>query len=106
MLEDKPAIDKPARNDATALENQLGLRPHEDGADLQHPPGRRQADRHPSACRSSRMNSAFGSGFGEATLTAPSTLVVLDQPAYGLDEILVVDPRHVLPAIAGAPPRP
>ena len=28
---------------------------------------------------------------------------MLDQPASGRDEILVVDPRHELPAIAGAP---
>ena len=56
--------------------------------------------RAPQASRSARMNSALGSGFGAARLTGAVEVVVLDQPADRADEVLVVDPRDVLPAVA------
>ena len=40
-LELEAPLEQRARNDATALQNQLRLGPHEDGADLEHPPGGR-----------------------------------------------------------------
>ena len=76
-LEREAALEQPARHDAAALQNQLRLRPHEDRADFEHPAGRGQADRHAQAAsRSVRMNSAFGSGFGDATLTGAGDVVM------------------------------
>ena len=60
----------------------------------------------PHASRSARMNSAFGSGFGAARLTGAGEVVAVDQPAHGADEIALVDPRHELPAVAGASAEP
>ena len=45
------------------------------------------------------MNSALGNGCGAAMLTGPVDVVVIDQPRTAPHEVLVVDPRDVLPAV-------
>ena len=102
ILEDEAVLEKPARNNATALQNEFRLGPHEDGACFEHQPRGRQAERLPAAWRKTRMNSAFGKGFGDGDIHHAVNVVMGDQPAHGRDEILVVDPRDVLPAIARA----
>ena len=93
-------FEQPPRHDAAALQNELGFRAHEDGTNLEHPLAGRQARRTPQASRSTRMNSAFGNGFGAATFTIP-----LDRRARSASEppheVLVVNPRHELPAMTG-----
>ncbi len=48
------------------------------------------------------MNSAFGNGFGAATFTTPVDVIAVDQPSNRRDEVLIVNPRHELPAVTGA----
>jgi hypothetical protein len=73
VLEVEAMLEQSGENNAAALQNEFGFRPHEDRTDLEHPfLCRGRPSRTPNASRSTCMNSAFGKGFGAATFTAPS----------------------------------
>ncbi len=56
----------------------------------------------PQASRSIRMNSALGKRIRRRDVHDAVDVIALDQPPNRCDEVLVVNPRHELPAVAGA----
>src|SRR2546426_5140298 len=103
-LEREALLHEPAGHDATALEHQLGLAPEQPRADLQHPGGGGQAQPHPPRLAQRAHEVGAGQGMGRAEVDGAVDLVVLDQPIDGAHEVPVMDPRHVLPAVAGLAP--
>ena len=101
-LEREPVLEESCRNDAAALQNEFGLRAHECAPISSIHPFAGSPNGNPAASRSIRMNSAFGNGLRRGDVDDAVDVVALDQPADRRDEVVVVDPRHELPAVAGA----
>src|SRR5437667_10298815 len=102
-LEREALLHEPAGHDATALEHQLGLAPEQPRADLQHPGGGGQAQPHPPRLAQRAHEVGVGQRRGRSEVDGAVDLVVLDQPIDGAHEVPVMDPRDVLPAVAGLP---
>ena len=86
---------QPTRDHAATLEDQLGLGPQQPRPDFEHPPRRLAEVPH---------ELGVGQRLGRGDVARTRDLLVLDQPVDRTDEVGVVDPRDVLPAVAGPSP--
>ena len=102
VFERETVLEQSRRNHATALQNQLGFRAHEDGANLEHPLVRRQAERDAARLAEHPHELRVRQGIWRRDVHGAVDVVAIDQPPNRRDEVLVVNPRHELPAVAGA----
>src|SRR5206468_1945375 len=85
--------------DPAALENQLRLRSQEHGAELEHPPRRRQTDRSAPGLPEVAHKLGIGKGKGRGDVHRALKLWMRDEPVNRRDEIGVVNPGNELPAV-------
>src|SRR5262245_7401603 len=97
----EPAAQEAAGNDPTALQEKLGLGPHEDGADLEHPAARRQPDGYSPRPPQRGHEVAVRKGVGRRQVHRAGHLAPVQEPVDRANEVLVVDPGDVLLAVAG-----
>src|SRR4029077_15924225 len=81
--------------------DQLGFRPHEDRADLEHPPARGPSERHAPRVAGHTPEFRVRERMGRGNVDDTLDVIAVDQPLNGADEVLVVDPRHELAAVTG-----
>src|SRR5262245_54550758 len=101
MTKGKSVREQPSRDDASALENQLGLCAHEERADLEQPFRRGQTEGHAAGAPQHAHELAIRQRIWRRDVDDARQMVAADQPRDGGYEVLVVDPRHELPAVAG-----
>lgn len=97
---------KTPRHDAAALQHELRLGAQEQCTHLEHPPCGRQSN--PNAIRVAQdaHELLVGHRVRGGDVDDAVDLIVRNQPAHGADEILLVDPRHELPAVSDRPALP
>src|SRR3954454_7579990 len=101
-LEGEPAFEQSLRDDAAALQNELGFSPHECRTDLEHPVTGRQTERH--TVRVSKHLHELGAGqwVRRREIHGAVHVASLDQPPHRRDEIPIMNPGYELAAAAGA----
>jgi len=98
-LEREAPLGEDAGYDTTALQDQLGLRPHEDSTKLEHPFGRGQPKRDTPRVAEATHERSVRQGVGRCDIDRTVHLMVVDQPVDRADEVDFVDPRHILPSV-------
>ena len=101
--ESETMLQQPGGNDPAALQNELGLRAHQDSADLQHPAAGWQSQRSSRGFAQDAHEVGIRQWIGSRHVHDALDLVMVDEPANGGNEVLVVNPRHELPAISSSP---
>src|SRR5262245_9083894 len=97
---------EPARDHPAALQEQLGLGPHEDGAHFEHPSARRQA--HSDSPRAPQRGHALAvrKRIRRGEVHGSTCLAPLKKPVDCANEVRVVDPGDVLLPVAGRAAEP
>src|SRR5689334_1969735 len=98
----KTVLDQSRWDDATTLQNEFCFRAQENGADLQHPLAGRESERNTGSLAKDLHELRIRQRIRGRDVDDARDFLVIDQPAGGCDEILVVDPRHELPPITSA----
>src|SRR5947209_7691571 len=92
----KTGFDEARRHDSPALEDELGFGAQDEGADLEHPVGRRQPDWRPVGSAQGGHEIAIGQRSGRGDVDGAGQVGAGDEEFDRLDEVCVVDPRHEL----------
>lgn len=99
-VELEPMRQQTAGDHSAALQDQLALRSLEPRADLDHPLGSRQADRHPKRLPQVSRELRLRQRIGRTDVHRPGEGRFVDEELDRTTEIVLVNPRHVLPASA------
>src|SRR5262245_14777184 len=99
VFECETILEQSCGNNPTALEDEFGLRTHENGTDLEHPSLCREAE--PDATRLTKYlhELRVRKGIRRRDVHGSVDVIALDQPSNRRDEVLIVNPRHELPSV-------